>query len=85
MPHVITGLCDKDKACVAACPTNCIYETPQQLVINPEECIDCGTCVDACPQKAIFPADDLPAEWKKSTEVNAAWFKTGEKRTPATA
>jgi len=84
MPHVITDLCNKDKACVAACPTGCIYETPKQLVIHPEECIDCGSCVDPCPTKAIFPVDDVPADKKAAIEVNAAWFKTGEKRTPAT-
>ncbi len=84
MPHVITDKCDKDKACVAACPTGCIYETPKQLVINPDECVDCGTCVEPCPQQAIFPIDDLPEDQKGAADVNADWFKSGETRTPAT-
>jgi len=32
-------------------------------------------CVDECPVQAIFPKDDLPAEWHKYIEINANWFK----------
>ena len=48
MPYVIAEPCVdiKDKSCVEACPVDCIYEIDDQLVINPEECIDCGACVD---------------------------------------
>jgi NAD-dependent dihydropyrimidine dehydrogenase PreA subunit len=86
MTHVIAEPCvgTKDKACVAACPVSCIYEAPELLVIHPDECIDCGACVDPCPVKAIFPLDDLPEKWKDYTAKNADWFKTGETRTPAT-
>ena len=27
------------------------------LVIDPEECIDCGACEPECPVEAIFPED----------------------------
>src|SRR5207237_823270 len=30
------------------------------LVIDPEECIDCGACEPECPVEAIFPEDALP-------------------------
>lgn len=30
------------------------------LVIHPDECIDCGVCVPACPAEAIFPDSDIP-------------------------
>jgi len=29
-----------------------------QLYINPEECIDCGACVPACPPDAIYESED---------------------------
>ena len=53
----------KDKSCVEACPVDCIYEIDDQLVINPEECIDCGACVDPCPVNAISHEDELPDKW----------------------
>ena len=65
MPYVIAEHCNdvKDKACVEACPVDCIYEVGSQLMINPEECIDCGACVDPCPVQAIHHEDELPDKW----------------------
>jgi ferredoxin len=31
------------------------------LVIDPEECIDCGICIPECPVSAIVPEEDVPA------------------------
>jgi NAD-dependent dihydropyrimidine dehydrogenase PreA subunit len=85
MAHVITEPCigTKDTKCVEACPVNCIhpmpgeagFDTATQLYIDPEACIDCGLCVDECPVQAIFPQDDVPAEWKKYIQINADHFK----------
>jgi ferredoxin--NADP+ reductase len=44
------------------------------LYIHPDECIDCGACVEPCPVQAIFPADELPEKWKFYTDVNKAFF-----------
>ena len=33
------------------------------LYIDPEECIDCDACVEACPVDACFAEDQLPDEW----------------------
>ena len=41
------------------------------LVIDPDECIDCGACVPACPVEAIFPDDEVPEEWSMYIELNA--------------
>jgi NAD-dependent dihydropyrimidine dehydrogenase PreA subunit len=85
MAHVITEPCigTKDTKCVEACPVNCIHPMPgeagfgtaTQLFIDPEACIDCGLCVDECPVQAIFPQDDVPAEWRKYIQINADHFK----------
>ena len=55
--------------------------TDKQLYIDPEECIDCGACVEPCPVQAIFPEDELPEKWQFYTEVNANFFpdKSDEK------
>ena len=66
----------KDRACVDECPVDCIYEGPRMLYIQPDECVDCDACVPVCPVTAIFPEDDLPADWKQFTKVNAEWFET---------
>jgi ferredoxin len=43
------------------------------LVIDPEECIDCGACEPECPVEAIFPEDALPEKWEPFTPINAAY------------
>ena len=85
MAHIIAEPCigTKDTACVAVCPVDCIhptkenpkFEEAEMLYIEPDVCIDCGLCVDECPVKAIFPQEDLPAEWSKYIEINADYFK----------
>ena len=84
MAYVIALPCIgvKDTACVAVCPCDCIhptkdeagFETAEMLYIDPGSCIDCNLCMDECPVKAIFPQDDLPAEWRHFIEKNAEHF-----------
>ena len=45
----------KHMDCVEVCPVDCFYEGENFLVINPDECIDCGVCEPECPADAIFP------------------------------
>ena len=78
MPYVICEPCIgvKDKSCVEICPVDCIYEGPKEgfpdmLFIHPDECIDCGACEPACPTKAIFPEESLPAKWAEYVQLNA--------------
>ena len=81
MPFIITDPCidTKDTACVDVCPVDCIHPRKDEaefaqmhmLYIHPEECIDCGACVPACPVSAIFAADDVPEKWASYTQKNA--------------
>ena len=48
----------------------CIYDGGDQFYIHPEECIDCGACVPACPVNAIYPEEDVPEQWKSYIEKN---------------
>ena len=43
--------------------------------IDPDECIDCGACVDPCPVDAIFPEDEVPEQWRDFIKINADYFK----------
>ena len=79
MTTVISGICIgvKDKACLPVCPIDCIYEGELQLYIHPDQCIDCGACQGACPVKAIFLDEELPAAWKHSTREAVDFFQNG--------
>ena len=77
MPYVITEACinTKDKSCVDVCPVDCIYEGPEQLYINPDECIDCGACEPECPVTAIFPEEDVPGNLTQYVQINREVFQ----------
>ena len=78
MPYVITEACIsvKDKSCVDVCPVDCIYEGPDMLYIQPDECIDCGACEPECPVGAVFADDSVPEQWASYTEKNKKFFGT---------
>ena len=73
MAHVVTEKCNgcKFTDCVEVCPVTCFYELDNQLIIHPDECIDCTACVEVCPVHAIYAEGDLPPEFTKDTEFNA--------------
>ena len=48
----------------------CFYEMDNQLVIHPEDCIDCTACVSECPVEAIYAEDSVPAEFQANIEFN---------------
>ena len=85
MAYIITEPCigTKDTACVDVCPVDCIhprkdepeFATTEMLHIHPDECIDCGACVPACPVEAIFALDETPDKWKGFIPRNAAFFQ----------
>ena len=81
MTWVITRLCRDcvDQSCVEVCPVDCIYEYtgsdaatfPNQLYIDPEECINCGVCEPECPWEAIFEDEQVPEIFQGDTALNA--------------
>jgi len=71
MTYIVNDKCImcKHTSCVDVCPVDCFYEGPNMLVINPEECIDCGVCEPECPEEAIVPEDlDQEGKWKALNE-----------------
>ena len=82
MAYVITEQCTKDEKCVEVCPADCIhphkedeeFEVVSQLFLHPTDCIDCGACVPVCEANAVFPMDDVPAEFKAAIQTNAQYY-----------
>ena len=74
---------DKGPHVCDARPVDCIhpsqdeegFDDAPQLYIDPEECIDCDACVEACPVDACFAEDQLPDEWQKYIEINGEYYR----------
>ena len=82
MTYVVTEACIKCKFmdCVEVCPVDCFYEGENMLVINPDECIDCGVCEPECPPEAIKA--DTESGLEKWLSVNAEYAKSWPKHQP---
>ena len=52
------------------------------LVINPDECIDCGVCVPECPVDAIIEdTEDIGDKWYKlNDEYAQKWPQITKKK-----
>ena len=77
MTYIVNDKCIKCKLmdCVEVCPVDCFYEGKNILVIDPEECIDCGLCEPECPVDAIFAEDEVPADQLDFIEINEKYSK----------
>jgi ferredoxin len=85
MAYVIAQPCigQKDNSCTEVCPVDCIhptaeepgYEEAEHLHIDPDECIDCDACVDACPVDAVFAENQVPHEWQSFIQINVDYFQ----------
>ncbi len=86
MTYVVTDACVncKYQDCIEVCPVDCFYEGENMIVINTEECIDCGVCEPECPVDAIKP-DSIPNAdfWVELNQRLAeAWPNISEQGTP---
>ena len=86
MTYVVDEKCIKCKYldCVEVCPVDCFYEGENMLVINPDECIDCGVCEPECPIDAIVPDTESGNEkWLElNTKYSEIWPNITKKGIP---
>ena len=88
MTYIVKDECIKCKLtdCVEVCPVDCFYEGENMLVINPDECIDCGVCEPECPIDAIKPDVDDIEDKEKWVLINkkfsAIWPNISKKKEP---
>lgn len=86
MAYVVTEHCigTLNQDCLTECPADCFYFVPGalfrrgvgflrpgMLMINPDECIDCGACETACPVEAIYEDRSVPEGSEQFTRLNA--------------
>ena len=60
-----------------------MYKRQEFLVIDPEECIDCGLCEPECPIEAIKADDELPPDQIEFIEINLKLAEVYENITEA--
>ena len=86
MTYIVVDACIRCKYmdCVEVCPVDCFYEGENMLVINPNECIDCGVCEPECPAEAILPDTESGQEFWLDLNAKYAeiWPNIAEKGTP---
>ena len=77
MTYVVTEACIRCKYtdCVDVCPVDCFREGPNFLVIDPDECIDCGVCIPECPVDAIVADNDVNTDIPLWLEINTRLSK----------
>jgi ferredoxin len=77
MAYVVTEACIRCTYtdCVEVCPTDCFRQGPNFLVIDPDECIDCGVCAPECPVDAIVPAEEIEESQRSFIDLNATLAK----------
>ena len=84
MTYIVKDECIKCKLtdCVEVCPVDCFYEGENMLVINPDECIDCGVCEPECPVEAITPdTDDTAKDWiDVNKKFSESWPNISKKK-----
>ena len=75
MAHIVMSTCIRDMLCVQACTVDAFYDAGSQLVINPDDCIDCGNCISECPVEAIVPEEEVPENEQGSIAKNRDFFE----------
>lgn len=83
MTYIIAEPCvdHMDQSCVAVCPVDCISSVDgvdRKFHIDPDGCIECGSCLSVCPNNAIYPLAELPAKWADYAWIDAAWFRDAD-------
>lgn len=91
-PHTkyeyVPTLCNhcENAACVRVCPTQAMYKDENGITLHdPEKCIGCKSCIQACPYGVINYNDRKPHQkWKDTTAAIEGATGTGKEIADAT-
>ena len=68
MPHVVFSEGQSEKPPHDA-------RTVRYVIAEPCITVKDNSCVEVCPVDAIFTEDQVPDEWERFTELNAAYYR----------
>ena len=58
MLRVDKSKCESCAVCTAVCSVDAIAVSNSKAEIDPDLCIDCYSCMDVCPEEAIFEDEE---------------------------
>ena len=57
-PYIEKQMCDRCGNCVDICPYDVFsVNDGEVIVLMPEDCIECTSCIEQCSKKAIYMDD----------------------------
>ena len=84
------SICSGCNLCVDVCPTDVMMPNPRKrkppIVLYPEECWYCGSCVEECPRPGAISmmhplSQNISVNWKRKDSGES--FRLGQKNPPA--
>ena len=58
MLKVDKSKCNGDAVCTTVCQVDAIALSDSKAEIDPDLCIECFSCMNVCPQEAIYEDED---------------------------
>jgi iron only hydrogenase large subunit-like protein len=62
---ILQERCKGTLTCLRACPTRALRYRNGKIVYHDNLCVDCGACINACPEKVFLPVIDEIADFDK--------------------
>jgi iron only hydrogenase large subunit-like protein len=61
---IMAERCKGRLKCIRECPTKALRVYRKQVVMYPDLCIDCGNCLNVCPENVFVPVSDTLDDFK---------------------
>jgi iron only hydrogenase large subunit-like protein len=62
---IIPEKCDGRMKCIRSCPTKAIRIRQNKIIYFDDLCVDCGACINSCPENVYVPVIDEISDFEK--------------------